>query len=459
MENVLLNPELRELIANNDTTTLHELFESEHPVKIAEWLSDFEPEEIRRALSVLSPQHQASVLINLDDDLQVDVIMTLSRGEASRLFTAMPHDDRADLFQILSEEQQEELLPSLAHAEREDIRRLASYPEGSTGAVMTSDYVTLPPDITAGQALEKIRLQAPDKETIYYAYVIDDARRLIGFISLKDLILAKPYAKVEDLMQREVISSKVSDDQEETARKIQKYNLIAIPVTNGGDALVGIVTHDDALDIITQEHTEDMEKFMAIAGSHESAAYMKTTSWEHFKNRGVWVFVLAILGLISGMIVQSFENMLVQFAILVAFMPMLAAAGGNTGSQSASLIVRALALNEVTPKDVFKILFKEFQVAILLGLLLGLMAFGRVFILSGNTSIPGGYSMPLVGFAIAVALGLQVLSATLFGAVLPLIAAKMKWDPAVVASPALTTIVDITGLLIYFTTVTLILGL
>jgi len=459
MENTILIPEIRELISNNDTRALQELFESEHPVRIAEWLSEFEPEEIRRALSVLPPQHQASVLINMDEDLQVDVVMTLSRGEASRLFTAMPHDDRADLFQLLSDEQQEELLPSLAHAEREDIRRLASYPEGSTGSVMTSDYVALPPDITAGEALNRMRLQAPDKETIYYAYVIDQNRKLIGFLSLKDLILAKPHTKIEDLMHREVICSRVADDQEETARKIQKYNLIAIPVINGGNALVGIVTHDDALDIITQEHTEDMEKFMAIAGSHESAAYMKTSAWEHFKNRGVWVFVLAILGLISGMIVQSFEDMLVQFAILVAFMPMLAAAGGNTGSQSASLIVRALALDEVEPGDIFKILLKEFKVALLLGLLLGAMAFGRVFLLGGKTTIPYGYTMEMVGIAIAVALGLQVLSATLFGAVLPLIAAKMKWDPAVVASPALTTIVDITGLLIYFTTVTLILGL
>lgn len=459
MENAILIPEIRELISKNDTRALKELFESEHPVRVAEWLSEFEPEEIRRALSVLPPQHQASVLINMDEDLQVDVVMTLSREEASRLFTAMPHDDRADLFQLLSYEQQEELLPSLAHAEREDIRRLASYPEGSTGSVMTSDYVALPPDITAGEALNRMRLQAPDKETIYYAYVIDKNRRLIGFLSLKDLILAKPNTKIEDLMHREVIYSRVADDQEETARKIQKYNLIAIPVINGGDALVGIVTHDDALDIITQEHTEDMEKFMAIAGSHESAAYMKTSSWEHFKNRGVWVFVLAILGLISGMIVQHFEDMLAQFAILVAFMPMLADVGGNTGSQSASLIVRALALDEVEPGDIFKILLKEFKVALLLGLLLSAMAFGRVFLLSGNTSIPQGYTMETVGIAIAVALGLQVVSATLFGAVLPLFAAKMKWDPAVVASPALTTIVDITGLLIYFITVTLILGL
>ncbi|MDD5581768.1 MAG: magnesium transporter [Candidatus Marinimicrobia bacterium] len=459
MESTILIPEIRELLVQNDTSALKELFESEHPVRIAEWLAEFEPEEIRQIFSLLPPYHQASILVNFDKDLQVKVVMTLNRQEASRLFTAMPHDDRADLFKLLSEEEQEELLPSLAHAEREDIRRLASYPEGSTGSVMTSDYMALPPNITAEEALNRMRREAPDKETIYYAYVIDEDRKLLGFLSLKDLILANPKKKIEDIMHREVIFSRVTDDQEETARKIQKYNLIAIPVVNGNNALVGIVTHDDALDIITQETTEDMEKFMAITGSHESSAYLKTSPLEHFKNRGVWVFILAILGLISGMIVQRYENLLSQFAVLVTFMPMLAAAGGNTGSQSATLIVRALALKEITPKDVLKILFKECQVALLLGILLGGMAFGRVLLQGGTMTIPNGYSLSLIGLAIAIALALQVLTSTLFGAILPIIAAKMKWDPAVVASPSLATIVDITGLLIYFNTASYILGI
>jgi len=450
---------LRELIHTNDTHTLYKLFESEHPVKIAELLSEFEPEEIRRALSSLPPQHQASILINFDEDLQVDVVMTLSRGEASRLFTTMPHDDRADLFQSLSEEQQEELLPSLAHAEREDIRRLTSYPEESTGSIMTSDYLALPPNITVKEALDRIRKQAPDKETVYYAYIVDESRKLTGFLSLKDLILAKPSAILEDLMHKDIIFSRVTDDQEKTARKIQKYNLIAIPVLNGEDALAGIVTHDDAVDIITQEHTEDMEKFMAITGEHESAVYMKTPVIEHFKNRAVWVVALGVLGLISGMIVQKFESLIVQIAVLATFMPMLADAGGNTGSQAASLIIRALALGEVSHKDVFRILWKEFKVAFMLAIFLGLTAFARVLFIARSSEATGGFSLEKIGLAIATALSLQVLTATLFGAVLPLIAAKMKWDPAVVASPALTTIVDITGLLIYFTTVALILGL
>jgi magnesium transporter len=271
--------------------------------------------------------------------------------------------------------------------------------------------------------------------------------------------LARPEKLVKDLMHRDLIYARVTDDQEDAARKIAKYDLIALPVINGDNVLVGIITHDDAIDIINQEHTEDMEKFMAIAGSHEAGIYLRTSSWQHFKNRFVWLVVLAALGLVSGYIVQSFEGMLLQFAILAAFMPMLADTGGNTGSQSATLVVRALALREIFPGDILRVLWKEFQVALPLALLLGVLAFSRAILFAGGSSRPEGFSLSAIGLAIGVALGIQVLTATLIGALLPLAAAKIKFDPAVVASPALTTIVDITGLLIFFTTVKLVLGI
>ena len=336
---------------------------------------------------------------------------------------------------------------------------MIAYEEGTAGSVMTSDYATLSPRLTAQQAVERLREVAPDKETIYYAYVVDDQRKLLGFVSLKDLIVARREDRVGDIMHPEVISVRVDDDREEAARTIQKFDLLALPVLNGGDALVGIITQDDALDIITQEHTEDMEKFMAIAGSHEDAVYMKTSVWQHFRNRAPWIIALALLGLVSGLIVQNFEGLLMQFTILAAFMPMLADTGGNTGSQSATLVVRALALNEVSTKDILRILSREFRVALLLALLLGTIAFGRVLFLGGGAVLPGSYSLIRLGIAISIALGLQVVTSTLIGALLPLGAAKMKWDPAVVASPALTTIVDITGLFIYFSTAKLFLGI
>ncbi len=314
---------------------------------------------------------------------------------------------------------------------------------------MTSDYATLPPDITAQQAIDKLRKEAPDKETIYYCYVVDEQRRLLGFVSLKDLILAKPDTLVKEIMNKDLIYAHVLDDQEEVARKIQKYDLIALPVVNGNDALVGIITYDDAMDIITQEHTEDMEKLMAITGEHEAAAYMKTPVIEHFKNRCGWLIFLALLGFVSGFIVQKFENVIMQFTILATFMPMLADTGGNTGSQSATLVIRALALKEITPRDFLRVIYKEFNISLLLGIALAFVAILRVYFYALTTPT---YHLPLtkIGMAVGVALSLQVISSTLIGAILPLIAARFKTDPAVVASPALTTIVDITGLFIFF---------
>jgi magnesium transporter len=458
-KNPLLAPELREMLAAGDTKALEEFCESVHPASIAELIAALDATEAWAVLCHAEPALRAEVFSHLDNDLQVDIIGTLRRDEIARIMTAMPHDERADLFKNLPEDRRETLLPALAQAEREDIRRLIAYEEGTVGSVMTSDYATLTPHLTAHQAVERLRQVAPDKETIYYAYVVDDQRKLLGFVSLKDLILARREARVGDIMHTEVISVRVDDDQEKAARTIQKYDLLALPVLNGGDALVGIVTHDDAIDIITQEHTEDMEKFMAIAGSHEGAMYMKTSVWQHFRNRSPWIIALALLGLVSGLIVQNFEGLLMQFTVLAAFMPMLADTGGNTGSQSATLVVRALALNEVSTKDILRILSREFRVALLLALLLGAIAFGRVLFLGGGSAIPGSYSLNRLGIAISIALGLQVVTSTLIGALLPLGAAKMKWDPAVVASPALTTIVDITGLFIYFSTAKLFLGI
>lgn len=452
-------PELRDLIAEGDTKALQEFCETSHPAYVAEVISELSAADAWMVIMHAGSTVRAEIFSNLDYDFQVDMVSLLQREELVRLLTDMPPDDRADLFKRLPEELQESVLPALAQAEREDIRRLAGYEEGTAGAVMTSDYATLSPDMTASEAIDHLRFVAPDKETIYYSYVVDENRKLIGFVSLRDLIVARRNIQIKHIMHKDIIFGRVYDDQEDVARKIQKYDLIALPVINGNDALVGIITHDDAIDIITQEHTEDMEKFMAIRGSHEAAVYMKKSAWEHFKNRSGWLLVLAMFGLISGYIVQSFEGMLLQIAILATFMPMLADTGGNTGSQAATLVVRALALKEVVPRDALKVLWKEFKVAFMVGLMLGAFAFGRVFLFSGTSSAPTEFSLMLIGLAVGLALAFQVLTATLIGAMLPLGAAKLNLDPAVVASPALTTIVDITGLLIFFTTVKVVLGM
>jgi magnesium transporter len=324
---------------------------------------------------------------------------------------------------------------------------------------MTSDYATLSKDLTAKEAINKLRLEAPNKETIYYAYVIDEKRQLTGFVSLKDLILARADESIESIMHTEMIFANAYDDQEKAARTIQKYDLIALPVINGGNALVGILTYDDAIDIITQEHTEDMEKLMAISGEHEAGVYLKTSSFVHFKNRAVWVVGLALLGLISGFIIRGFEDALKGLILLTLYMPLMTDAGGNTGSQAATVVIRALALNEISPKDILKVIFKELNIAFLTSAMLGTLTFIQVLILSWNASLPAGISVYEVGVVVATALCLQVITATVVGAALPMTIAKIKLDPAVVASPALTTIVDISGLTIYFTTAKILLGL
>ncbi|NOZ79173.1 MAG: magnesium transporter [Acidobacteria bacterium] len=459
MTTQLLVPEILELLEHNDIDSLREFCTNEHPRVVADHLSSLKTADIWKVLRHLDPDLRAGIFSHFDDDLQVEIAATLPRNELAQLLSDMPPDERVDLFKQIPQERQEKVLPALAQAEREDIRRLAAYPEGTAGSVMTSDYASLPPDITAQEAIDKLRHEAPDKETIYYAYVVDPDRRLLGFLSLKDLILADPNTKLEDMMQREVIFVRATDDQEVAARKIQKYDLIALPVVNGDNALVGIITHDDALDVITQEQTEDMEKMMAIGGSHEAGVYLGTPAWAHFKNRAGWIVGLAAMEIISGWIIHNYESTLNHLMILALYMPMIADTGGNTGSQSATVVVRALALGEVRPKDIFRVLYKELKIAVMLAAVLGVLSWAKVMFLSHNSYIPPGFSLLHIAEVIGIALAVQVVTATLIGALLPLIAAKLKLDPAVVASPALTTIVDITGLLIYFTTASLMLGL
>lgn len=442
----------------NNPAAFWETYESRHPALIAELFSSLSAAEIWSLLQYTDNVVRAEVFSHLAENIQEEILDALSRSDAVSILTDMSPDDRANLFNRLSVPLQEFILPVLAHAERENIRLLSAYEEGTAGAVMTSDYATLAPEMTTLQAIDHLRKVAPNSETIYYSYVLNEQRQLLGFVSLRSLITAPRLLRVEEMMHKDVIFARVEDDQEDVARKIQKFDFLALPVIDDKDVLVGIVTHDDAIDIITQEHTEDLEKLMAIGGSHEGVAYMRTPVLGHFKNRYPWVIALAMLGMLSGIIVQRFEGLMAQFAILAMFMPMLADTGGNTGSQSATLVVRALALKEISARDALRILGKEVRVAMMLAVVLGIIAFGRVYWFSGSVALPSSVSLVRIAFAIALALGLQVITSTLIGALLPLGAAKMKWDPAVVASPALTTVVDITGLLIYFSTVTLVVG-
>jgi magnesium transporter len=263
-------------------------------------------------------------------------------------------------------------------------------------------------------------------------------------------VFADPDMLVRDLVNREFVYASIDEDREEVARKIEKYDLVAIPVINEAGQLTGIVSHDDALDIIRSEQTEDMEKFMGIVPAKEELEYMDTSVLGHFRKRAAWIVSLAALGIISGMIVHRFESTLERLLILALYMPMMADTGGNTGSQAATVVVRALALGQIHAADWLLVVWKEVRVSILLAVCLGLLAYGKVLFLSWETEIPSSFTLAQVGFVISLALALQVVTATVIGALMPIVVKRLGGDPAVAASPAITTTVDITGLLIYF---------
>ncbi len=451
-------PEIAGAIAEGRSADLIVFFQESHPTEAAEVLTGLEPEKALEILNLLPPQVAADIFCELPKQFQTDTAALLDRKALAALIGRLSPDDRVDLLKSLPDERFRDVLPALAQAERDDVKRLAAYPEGTVGSIMTTEYLTLPLRCTVATALNRLRMEAPKKESIYYSYIIDEKRKLLGIVSLRELILAEPGDRLAELMNDQVISVGANEDRQEATFKISRYDLIAIPVVDEAGALVGIVTHDDAIDVIEEEQTEDMERFMGISGGGESKSYLETSTISHFRHRVIWLIVLAAFGLVSGAVIQGFQSALVNLMILAFYMPMLAGTGGNTGSQSATMVVRALALKEIDYRDAFKVLWKELRVSLLLGLILGVFAFLRVMFFTSTATLPGGIGLIQVGLAISTALCLQVVSSTVIGAALPLIAARFKADPALIASPALTTVVDITGLLIYFGTARIMLG-
>jgi len=453
----LIGPDIAVLVKENRLDDVTSFLTRHHPAEDAELLSELKPDEIQAVLKRLDSQTAADIFCKLPSTVQVDVAEDFDRPELITLLEKLSPDDRADLAKALPEEQMDDVLPFLAQKERDDIRKLTAWAEGTAGSVMTTDYVAFPESLTVKQALERIRLEGAKKEAVSIIYILDAGRKLSGYLTLEDLILAKPDSRLAAIKKRLVAEITASADREEAVYKISRYGLMVLPVVDEAGTLIGIITHDDAIDVIEQERTEDMERFMAIAGKHQDTSYLQTSIWTHFSHRILWLVILAALDLVSGAVVQSYETSLSKLILLAFYMPMLADTGGNTGSQSSTVIVRALALKEIKPRDACRVVWKELRIAVLMGLVLALLAFLRVEFTGSSSPLPAALSLSQVGLAISLALAVQVISATIIGAVLPLIAAAFKLDPALVASPALTTIVDITGLLIYFGTAHLLL--
>ena len=445
MRNPLLIPDLREIIKDGQADSLGEFFAEFSPPRIAEMLEDFEPAEQLAILNILDQRERGEVFSYLDLDTQVHLAETLPTEIMASLLQWMPHDDRAKLAYQLEEDQVDQILRQLAQAEREDIRRLLAYEPGTAGAVMTTDYAALPPQIMVREAIARLRQEAPDRETIDYAYVIDAHRKPLGLVSLKQLILARPSSRIEDIMNRDIVLGRVDDDQEAVAKKIEKYDLYALPIVDDRDHMVGIVTHDDAMDILRQEQGESILAFGGVGGQAADqldSDYWRTGIGSSVRRRLIWLLPLFLSGTLTGWVLEQFDWVDQLIPSLAIFVPLLIGTGGNAGSQAVGTIIRALALGEVQFADALKVLLREWLTGIFLGVMLGCLGFLFAWLGLGTTP----------RFALVIALTILGICvwANVVGCMVPLVATRLGIDPAVVSAPLISTLVDVTGLVIYY---------
>ena len=450
---------LQDLSEQGKTAELVEMFEELPTMDVAEFMEEKPIEEVIDFLRKLDIEDQGRIFSDFSQAIQLKLFHAFDRRSFAKVFAHMFSDIRADLYQELTKQEQIELLPYLDTHVREDVIILSAYPPETAGGIMTTDFATIFADMTAAEALAKIRKDAPSKEMIYYIYVVDHSMVMKGLVTLKDLVLHEPGDKVFEMLNEFFVYAEVNEDREAVAQKIEKYDLVAIPVLNSLNQLVGVVSHEEAIDIIRAEQAEDFEKFGGIMTSPNDDVYLQTSSFHHFKKRVVWVVSLAAIGIISGMIINAYQGVLESFIILAMYMPMMAATGGNTGSQAATVIIRSLSLGEIQDEDWMKIIFKEVKISFMLSLTVAILTYFKIAFLSFHSLLPSGFSMSYIAFTISLAIAIQVITSAVIGAGLPLIVRRMGGDPAVVASPAISTIVDITGLLIYFTVASLTFGI
>lgn len=434
-----------ERLDRGDPDAVIRFVKTAHPVDVASLLDEMEPAVARdRLLSMPLPRRTATFSY-FRPEKQIALTGQLDRRHLAEIVTAMSADDRADLFNQLSTEHQNVLLPGLARAEREDIRRLAGHAEGTAGSIMTSDYATLRPDLSARDALDTLRREAPEKETIYRAYVVDDSRRLIGSIRLQDLILAEPGVKVEELMQHETLAVSVDQHQEDVARRVARYDVLAVPVVDSAGRLVGVVTHDDALDALQEEVTEDFHRIGTVGKLGESVREASISLL--FRKRVFWLALLVVGNLFAGMALAYYEETIAAHVALIFFLPLLIGSSGNAGAQASTLMVRAIATGDVVLRDWAQILGRECIIALALGVTMGL-AVVPVGVAKGGYAIAATVALTMV---------LVVVVGSIVGIMLPFLLHRFRLDPATASAPLVTTIADVLGVVIYFTIATALL--
>lgn len=443
----LLQPDLRIMLDENDDVGLHEFCEALNPIVIAEVLDGLSDREAWRVLSASPLERQVEIFEHVERQQQLELVPLMEKKHLSKLIERMSSDDRVDLLEHLDEEQVEQLLPLVAQAERDDIRKLLSYPEDSCGSIMTTEYASLPEGITVREALDRLRQQAPDRETIYYVFIGDEERHLHGVITLRELILARPTTLLSTIMRRDMASVQVDDDTEVAARELARFDLLALPVVDEHHRLVGIITHDDVLDLVQEEADEDAYRQSAMEPLENS--YFSTPVLTIARKRGVWLLVLSVMSLVTAAVARLFESVQDRYSWMESFLPLVLASGGNTGSQSATLIIRAMGVSDLTNHERLSALRREFATGTLLGVILGGFIFLVIQPLFGHSA----YEALVVGTTI----GLVVMMGAMTGSVLPLLFERMGMDPAVMSNPLIASLSDMFATAVYFSVALLLL--
>lgn len=435
------------LLAQREFKAVRSILDVMNEVDIASLLSTLSDKELALAFRLIPKDKAAEVFSNMDTSMQTYLVTMFTEKELKELLDDLYMDDTVDMLEELPANLVKRILATVSASDRSMINQLLNYPEDSAGSIMTTEYVDLREEMTVGQAMAHIKKTGIHKETIYTCY-ITERRKLVGIVSAKDLMTTDDDVPIKDLMETEIISVYTHSDQEQVAQLFTKYDLLALPVIDQDGRMVGIVTFDDAMDVMVDEATEDITKMAAINPSEKT--YFETSVLQHAKNRIPWLLILMFTSIITGTIITRYENAFAAIPLLVSFIPMLMDTGGNCGSQSATLIIRGIALDEIRFTDLFKVMFKEFRISLIVGAFLAVANGVRIFI---------QYHNPGLAVVIACSLMGTVIMAKLVGCTLPLLAKKVNLDPAIMASPLITTLVDTFSILIYFNIATVLFRL
>lgn len=435
------------LLAQREFKAVRSILDVMNEVDIASLLSTLSDKELALAFRLIPKDKAAEVFSNMDTSMQTYLVTMFTEKELKELLDDLYMDDTVDMLEELPANLVKRILATVSASDRSMINQLLNYPEDSAGSIMTTEYVDLREEMTVGQAMAHIKKTGIHKETIYTCY-ITERRKLVGIVSAKDLMTTDDDVPIKDLMETEIISVYTHSDQEQVAQLFTKYDLLALPVIDQDGRMVGIVTFDDAMDVMVDEATEDITKMAAINPSEKT--YFETSVLQHAKNRIPWLLILMFTSIITGTIITRYENAFAAIPLLVSFIPMLMDTGGNCGSQSATLIIRGIALDEIRFTDLFKVMFKEFRISLIVGAFLAVANGIRIFI---------QYHNPGLAVVIACSLMGTVIMAKLVGCTLPLLAKKVNLDPAIMASPLITTLVDTFSILIYFNIATVLFRL